>query len=54
VEPLAEAMWHAKCDCGWEAQAPKGELVALIQQHAREVHSMEITPEQALAQARPA
>jgi predicted small metal-binding protein len=46
--------WYVRCDCGWEARAPKDELVGLIQQHAKEVHGLEVNAEQALAQARPA
>jgi predicted small metal-binding protein len=42
------------CDCGWHAQGPEEELVPKIQEHAREAHGLEVTPEQALAQARPA
>jgi predicted small metal-binding protein len=48
------AEWYVRCDCGWEAGAPKDELVRLIQQHARDVHGLEVSEEQALAQARPA
>jgi predicted small metal-binding protein len=48
------AEWYVRCDCGWEARAAKDELVRLIQQHAREVHGLEVNEEQALAQARPA
>ena len=48
------AEWYVRCDCGWKARAPKDELVRLIQQHAREVHGLEVSEEQALAQARPA
>jgi predicted small metal-binding protein len=48
------AEWYVRCDCGWEARAPKDELVRLIQQHARDVHGLEVSEEQALAQARPA
>jgi predicted small metal-binding protein len=44
----------ARCDCGWTARGTDAEIVPLIQQHAREVHGIEVTPEQALAQARPA
>lgn len=44
----------ARCDCGWSAQAPEAELIRRIQDHAREVHGLEVTEEQALAQARPA
>lgn len=43
-----------RCDCGWEARGPEDELVRRIQEHAREVHGLEVTREQALAQARPA
>jgi predicted small metal-binding protein len=43
-----------RCDCG---QVVRGEtddeLVANVQQHAREVHDMEITREQVLAMAQP-
>ena len=43
-----------RCDCGWTAQGGEEELVSKIQAHAREVHGLEVTREQALAQARPA
>lgn len=43
----------ATCDCGWSARGPEDELVAKIQQHAQDAHGLEVTPEQALAQARP-
>jgi predicted small metal-binding protein len=41
------------CDCGWTARAPRDELVRKIQEHASDVHGLAVTPEQALAQARP-
>ena len=44
----------ARCDCGWAARGSEAEIVPLIQRHAREVHQVEVTREQALAQARPA
>ena len=44
----------ANCDCGWKGRGPEEELVPRIQEHAREAHGLEVTPEQALAQARPA
>jgi len=44
----------ASCDCGWAAQAPEEELIRRIQEHAREAHGLDVTREQALAQARPA
>ena len=43
-----------RCDCGWTARGPEQELIARIQEHARDVHGLEVTREQALAQARPA
>lgn len=43
-----------RCDCGWEARGPENELVLKIQEHAREVHGLDVTREQALAQTRPA
>ncbi len=45
--------WEARCDCGWSARAARDELIRKIQEHAREAHGLEVTPEQALAQARP-
>ena len=43
-----------KCDCGWEARGPEKVLVRKIQEHARKVHDLEVSREQALAQTRPA
>jgi predicted small metal-binding protein len=43
-----------RCDCGWEATGPEDELVRKIQEHAREVHGLDVSREQALAQTRPA
>jgi predicted small metal-binding protein len=42
------------CECGWSAKGTEDELVPLIQQHGREVHGMEVTREQAVAQLVPA
>ena len=42
-----------RCDCGWTARGPEQELIPRIQEHAREVHGLVVTREQALAQARP-
>jgi predicted small metal-binding protein len=42
------------CDCGATVRASSDEeLIAIVQQHAREVHRMEMTPEQILAMAEP-
>jgi predicted small metal-binding protein len=41
-----------QCDCGYVSRGETDdELVADAQQHAREVHGMEITREQVLAMA---
>ena len=41
-----------RCDCGHVIRGETDdELVANVQQHAREVHDMEITGEQVLAMA---
>jgi predicted small metal-binding protein len=43
-----------KCPCGMVVRAAdEKELVAQAQRHAREVHAMELTREQALAMAGP-
>ncbi len=44
-----------QCPCGYVVRAENDEkLVAAAKQHAKEVHDMELTTEQALAMARPA
>ncbi len=41
-----------RCDCGYVVRGETDdELVANVQEHAREVHDMEITREQILAMA---
>jgi len=45
---------EAHCDCGWYGRGPEEDLVLWIQQHARDAHGLDVTREQALAQARPA
>jgi predicted small metal-binding protein len=41
-----------QCDCGYVVRGETDdELVANVQEHAREVHDMEITREQVLAMA---
>ena len=39
------------CACGLELRGTEAELVPLVQQHGRDVHNMEVTPEQVLAMA---
>ena len=44
-----------KCDCGYVVRGDTdSELVDVAQRHAREVHDMELTAEQALSLAVPA
>jgi len=43
---------EVKCECGFEARGQEAELVRLVQQHGREAHNMDATPEQVLAMAR--
>lgn len=44
-----------QCPCGYVVRAEdEDDLVAEAEQHAREVHGMELTREQAMAMARPA
>ena len=43
------------CPCGFVVKADADdELIAKAQQHAKDVHQMELTRDQALAMARPA
>jgi predicted small metal-binding protein len=44
-----------RCDCGYVALGDNDDqLVSMAQQHAREVHAMDLTAEQVLAMAEPA
>lgn len=46
---------QVNCDCGKIIREESDDqLVASVQQHAREVHSMELSREQILAMAEPA
>jgi predicted small metal-binding protein len=43
-----------RCLCGYTARSgSEEELVAAVQRHVRDVHSMEITAEQVIAMAHP-
>lgn len=42
------------CDCGWTFDGEEAELIAAVQEHGRTTHGMDVTPEQALAMAKPA
>ena len=41
------------CECGFTARGTEEELIPIVQQHGREVHNMEVTKEQVLAQLKP-
>jgi hypothetical protein len=40
-----------ECDCGWTCRGTDEYLIAECTAHAREVHGMDLTPEQILAVA---
>jgi predicted small metal-binding protein len=43
-----------QCDCGFVAREEDDDtLVEVVQEHARDVHDMELTREQVLAMAKP-
>ena len=45
---------QVSCDCGAVIREPSDErLVAAVQRHARDVHNMQLSPEQVLAMAEP-
>ena len=45
--------YEVKCDCGWSAKGTQEELIPQIQAHGKEVHGMDVTPDQAIAQLKP-
>jgi predicted small metal-binding protein len=45
--------YRVQCECGWTATGTEEELVPQVQQHGREVHGIEVTREQAIAQFQP-
>ncbi len=45
--------YEVSCECGWSYRGVEDDIVAAIQQHAKEVHGLEVTREQAMAQVRP-
>jgi predicted small metal-binding protein len=51
-EEVVSARYIA-CDCGWTCQGTDERLIAECIAHAREVHGMDLTPEQILAVAVP-
>ena len=45
--------YEVTCECGWSAKGTQEELVPQIQKHGKEVHGMDVTPDQAIAQLKP-
>ena len=43
--------WLLTCACGWEASGTEDEVVSAAQSHGRELHNMDVTPEEAMAMA---
>jgi predicted small metal-binding protein len=46
--------YEVTCECGWHAAGAREALVAQVIEHGRQVHQMDVTEEQALAQIKPA
>lgn len=38
------------CECGFTARGTEEELIPIVQQHGKQVHGMDVTREQVLAQ----
>lgn len=43
-----------RCECGYEAKGDEDTVVALISQHASEMHNMRATRDEVLSRAEPA
>ncbi len=41
------------CECGFTARGTEEELIPVVQRHGKEVHGMDVTLEQVLAQLKP-
>jgi predicted small metal-binding protein len=48
-----DMQYETTCECGWSASGTRDDLVRLVQEHGREVHGMDVTAEQAIAQMKP-
>ena len=53
MEEEPAMVYKVTCACGFEARGSEEELIPIVQQHGREVHGMDVTPEQVMAQATP-
>jgi hypothetical protein len=45
--------FEVSCDCGWSSRGPEDQVIEATRDHARRVHELEISDEQARAAARP-
>jgi predicted small metal-binding protein len=45
---------QVSCDCGFVSSGGKDDVVAEVQQHGKDVHNMDITPEQVVEMSTPA
>jgi hypothetical protein len=45
---------EVSCDCGWSFRGAEDRVIEETREHARRVHDLEISDEQARAAARPA
>ncbi len=41
------------CECGFTAEGTQEELIPIVQQHGADIHGMNVTPEQVVAQLKP-
>ena len=44
---------EVSCDCGWSFRGPEDRVIEATREHARRVHELEISADQARAAARP-
>ena len=45
--------FEVSCDCGWSHRGPEEQVIEATREHARRVHELDLTAEQARAAARP-
>ncbi|HEX9123984.1 MAG TPA: DUF1059 domain-containing protein [Actinomycetota bacterium] len=46
-------LYEVTCECGFTAKGTREELIPVVQQHGKEVHGMDVTPDQVVAQLKP-
>lgn len=45
--------YEVSCECGWHATGTRDELIVAVGRHGREVHGLELSEEQVVAQLKP-